>query len=86
MVGDYTSSSVVNGKAIAIFAIGKTPTNGQAFEEAMYTAGGLTVAGGPVRSVTGPVHKAPAHPRGQRPADGLTQDRGHARRTTTHQP
>ena len=61
MVGDYISCSVVNGKAVAIFAIGKTPANGQAFDEAMYTAGGLTVAGGPVRAANGPVYKAPVH-------------------------
>jgi hypothetical protein len=61
MVGDYISSSVVNGKAVAIFAIGKTPTNGQAFDQAMYTAGGLPVTGGTVHFVTGPVYRHAAH-------------------------
>jgi hypothetical protein len=43
MVGDYISCSVVGGKSVAIFAVGKTPTNGQAFDEAMYAVpGGLS--------------------------------------------
>ncbi|HEX4701547.1 MAG TPA: hypothetical protein VH352_05405, partial [Pseudonocardiaceae bacterium] len=33
MVGDYISASVLNGNAYALFAIGKNPTNGQAFDE-----------------------------------------------------
>jgi BNR repeat-like domain len=62
MVGDYISSSVLGGKAYAIFAIGKAPTNGQAFDEGMYTAGGLTVTGGSARATTSPVHLVPARP------------------------
>ncbi|WBP86351.1 hypothetical protein [Kitasatospora cathayae] len=59
MVGDYLSTSVVNGKAVAIFAVGKAPTGGQAFDEAMYAVqGGLPVTGGAVRAVTGPVLSA----------------------------
>jgi hypothetical protein len=50
MVGDYLSCSVVGGKAVAIFAVGKAPTNGQAFDEAMYSVGGLTIAGGAARA------------------------------------
>jgi hypothetical protein len=50
MVGDYISCSVTGGKAVAIFAVGKAPTNGQAFDEAMYSAGGLTIAGGATRA------------------------------------
>ncbi|HEX4701593.1 MAG TPA: sialidase family protein [Pseudonocardiaceae bacterium] len=50
MVGDYMSSSILNGKAYAIFAVGKAPTNGEAFDEGMYTAGGLAVAGGALRA------------------------------------
>jgi hypothetical protein len=53
MVGDYMSCSIANGKAVAIFAVGKAPGNGQAFDEAMYTAGGLAVTGGSVRARTG---------------------------------
>ena len=61
MVGDYISCSVVNGKSVALFAIGKAPTNGQTFDEAMYTmAGGLLVRGGPIRATTAPVYTAPA--------------------------
>jgi hypothetical protein len=52
MVGDYLSCSIVGGKAVAIFAVGKAPTNGQAFDEAMYTVGGLAVTGGAIRSHT----------------------------------
>src|SRR6185503_10623515 len=56
MVGDYISCSVVNGKSIALFAVGKNPTNGQAFDEGMYTvAGGLTLTAGTTPSSTGPV-------------------------------
>ncbi|MER7757757.1 hypothetical protein [Kitasatospora sp. NPDC097643] len=59
MVGDYLSTSVVNGKAVAIFAVGKAPTSGQAFDEAMYAVqGGLAVTGGTARAVTGPVFSA----------------------------
>ena len=50
MVGDYISCSVVDGKGVALFAVGKTPTNGQAFDEAMYTAGPLAITGGALRN------------------------------------
>ena len=53
MVGDYMSSSILNGKAYAIFAVGRAPANGQAFNEAMYTAGGLAVSGGAQRALSG---------------------------------
>jgi hypothetical protein len=60
MVGDYISTSVVGGKSVAIFAVGKAPTNGQAFDEAMYTVpGGLVLTAGPVPSSTGPTFAAP---------------------------
>jgi hypothetical protein len=53
MVGDYMACSIVGGKAVAIFAIGKTPTNGEAFNEAMYTVGGgLSIIGGSARAHT----------------------------------
>jgi hypothetical protein len=65
MVGDYMSSSVLNGKSVALFAVGKTPTNGQAFDEGMYTvAGGLALRAGTNPSTTGPVYAAPIHTRG----------------------
>jgi hypothetical protein len=60
MVGDYISSSIVGGRAVSVFAVGKAPTNGKAFDEALYTAGPLAVTGGARRAVTGPV-VAPAH-------------------------
>lgn len=57
MVGDYMSCSVVNGKSIAVFAVGKAPTNGQAFDEGMYTvSGGLALRAGTTPSSTGPVY------------------------------
>jgi len=64
MVGDYISCSVVNGKGVALFAVGKTPTNGQAFDEAMYTVsgGGLAMQAGNVPSSTGPVHPLVPYP------------------------
>jgi hypothetical protein len=46
MVGDYISCSITGGKAVAIFAVGRAPSGGAAFDEAMYSAGGLTVSGG----------------------------------------
>ncbi|MFI5977687.1 hypothetical protein [Streptomyces sp. NPDC051452] len=52
MVGDYLSTSVVGGKAVSAFAVGKASANGQAFDEALYTAGPLAVAGGSARCTT----------------------------------
>jgi hypothetical protein len=68
MVGDYISCSITAGKAVAIFAVGKTPTGAKAFDEAMYTAGPLTVSGGTRRNHTAAVTNfaAPATP-GQLP-------------------
>jgi hypothetical protein len=60
MVGDYISCSIVGGNAVALFAVGKAPTGGQAFDEAMYTAGGLPVTGGALRAATGPVFSGPS--------------------------
>jgi hypothetical protein len=67
MVGDYISTSVVSGKSVAVFAVGKTPTNGQTFDEALYTAGGLNITGGTARSTTSgaastSTHHTTAHP------------------------
>jgi hypothetical protein len=59
MVGDYISASVLNGNAFALIAVGKAPTNGQSFDEAMYTAGGLAVTGGAAHAVTGPIYGGP---------------------------
>jgi len=59
MVGDYISCSVLGGNAVALLAVGKTPTNGQAFNEAMYSAGGLPVTGGALRAATGPIYGGP---------------------------
>ncbi|GHI07913.1 exo-alpha-sialidase [Streptomyces cellostaticus] len=41
MVGDYISTSVVGGRAVSAFPVGQAPTTGQAFDEALYTAGPL---------------------------------------------
>ncbi|MEZ0064512.1 hypothetical protein ABIA32_000500 [Streptacidiphilus sp. MAP12-20] len=68
MVGDYISCSVVNGKSVALFAVGKAPTNGQAYDEAMYTiAGGLALRAGGIPSATGPVRFSVNHPIGTAP-------------------
>ena len=61
MVGDYISCSVVNGNAVALVAVGKAPTNGQAFDEAMYSAGGLAVTGGARHAATGPIFAEPSN-------------------------
>jgi hypothetical protein len=55
MVGDYIATAAVDGKALSVFAVGKAPAAGRRFNEAMYTAGGLRVAGGTARVTTGPV-------------------------------
>ncbi|WP_031073222.1 hypothetical protein [Streptomyces sp. NRRL WC-3742] len=56
MVGDYLSTSVANGRAVAVLAVGKAPANGQAFDEAMYAvAGGLALRAGSAPCTTGPV-------------------------------
>ncbi|KJS61986.1 SDR family oxidoreductase [Streptomyces rubellomurinus] len=61
--------AAVNGRAVAIFAVGKAPANGQAFDEAMYAVlGGLAVTGGTARAVTGPVLPAAGdHPMALQP-------------------
>ncbi|MFI2609125.1 sialidase family protein [Kitasatospora sp. NPDC018619] len=56
MVGDYLSTSVLHGRAVAVFAVGRAPADGQAFDEAMYAVeGGLPVRAGTVPADTGPV-------------------------------
>jgi hypothetical protein len=45
MVGDYFATAFSGGKAFPIFAVGKKPPAGHAFDEAMYTVtGGVTVS------------------------------------------
>jgi hypothetical protein len=51
MVGDYLSCSIVAGNAVAVFAVGKAPSGGKAFDEAMYSAGPLTITGGARRNL-----------------------------------
>ncbi|MEU8434671.1 hypothetical protein AB0F18_17445 [Streptomyces sp. NPDC029216] len=43
MVGDYISTSVVGGRAIGAFAVGRAPAGAQAFDEALYTGGPLAI-------------------------------------------
>jgi hypothetical protein len=63
MVGDYISCSVAGRRAFALFAVGKPAAAGRAFNEAMYTAGGLQIKGGSARAVTGPIRPGrPATP------------------------
>jgi len=47
-VGDYISAAFVSGKAYSCFAVGLPSTSSKKYNLAMYTAGGLTVAGGSV--------------------------------------
>jgi hypothetical protein len=61
MVGDYISCSVLSGKAYALFAVGAAPSGGAAFNESMYTAGGLAVGGGSNVAIAGPVFPRPAN-------------------------
>ncbi len=51
MVGDYISCSVIGKKAVSVFAVGKPP-KGSVLNQAMYSAGPLTMTGGtrPARS------------------------------------
>lgn len=61
MVGDYISTTILNGKTWPIFAVGKPPSGGFAFNEAMYTvSGGLTVAAGS-NSAASPVLVSSGH-------------------------
>ena len=55
MVGDYLATAVEHGRAFSIFAVGKAPSAGREFNEAMYTAGGLPMTGGTAKASTGPV-------------------------------
>jgi hypothetical protein len=55
MVGDYLACTVTDHRAFAFFAVGKPAAGGRAFNEAMYTAGGLQIKGGKAKAVTGPI-------------------------------
>ena len=57
-VGDYIGSAFAGGQAYAAFAVGAAPVGGKAYNEAMYTAGGLTARGGTVKSTASPVYSA----------------------------
>ncbi len=59
MVGDYISAAVRHGQSFSLFAVAKPPAHGRAFNEAIYTAGGLAITGGTARAVTGPVLSRP---------------------------
>ncbi len=61
MVGDYISCSIVNDKAISVFAVGKAPAGG-GFDEAMYTAGALQISGGIVPATSTGARLGPPHP------------------------
>jgi BNR repeat protein len=67
MVGDYISTSWVNGRAFGAFAVGNTPTT-QAFNEAIFVpAGGLTAAAHTGTSDQA-VNASSDHPERTRPA------------------
>lgn len=55
MVGDYITTAVSRGKALSIFAVGKATAADRKFNEAMYSAGGLSITGGAAKATTGPV-------------------------------
>ena len=55
MVGDYIATAATDGKALSVFAVGKAASGGLRFNEAMYTARGLPIAGGTAKAATGPV-------------------------------
>ena len=55
MVGDYIACAISGGRAFSLFAVGKPAAGGRAFNEAMYTAGGRAINGGPAKAVTGPI-------------------------------
>jgi hypothetical protein len=55
MVGDYIATSVLHGRAFSLFAVGKKAVSRRAFNEALYTVGGLPITGGPVKAIVGPV-------------------------------
>jgi hypothetical protein len=63
--GDYIGSAVTGGRAYAAFDVGLAPTNGETYNQAMYTADGLPADGGTVTSTATPVYRAaaPAHAR-----------------------
>lgn len=59
MVGDYISTSIINGKAFPIFVSALAPTNG-VFNEAAYTvSGGLSILGGNQSSFGDRIYPAP---------------------------
>ena len=65
MVGDYNSTSFLDGKAYPVFASASAPS-GSTFNESMYTApAGLTVAGGGVATDGGSA--SPASPASAQP-------------------
>ncbi|HVK23552.1 MAG TPA: S8 family serine peptidase [Actinokineospora sp.] len=45
-VGNYSGGSVVNGKAVGVFSLGKAPADGKAFDQAIYTGGPQPITGG----------------------------------------
>ena len=61
-VGDYIGSAFAGGQAYAAFAVGAAPVSGKTYNEAMYTAGGLTARGGTVTSTASPVYRAVTRP------------------------
>ncbi len=54
MVGDYISCSVIGRRAVSTFAVGKAP-NGSTKDQAMYSAGPLTITGGTAKASSGGV-------------------------------
>ena len=60
MVGDYISTSWVNGKAIGAFAIAKAPSGGFAFDQGLYVpTTGFTAAAGSFVATSSGDHPVP---------------------------
>jgi hypothetical protein len=56
-VGDYIGSAVVSGHAYSAFALAAAPVGGKQYNEAMYTAGGLTASGGTATTTASPAYR-----------------------------
>jgi hypothetical protein len=58
MVGDYISTSIVNGKAVSAFAVGQAPS-GSTLNQTLDTGGPLAITGGALRASAAGAHVTP---------------------------
>jgi hypothetical protein len=82
MVGDYIATCFTNGVPHGIFAVAQA-NSGTTFNEAMYTAQGLTVAGGSQRSsrFDKPLHSLSDRIEKEVPEKGIPPTQRRARRS-----